>query len=69
MYDYENYAMEKRVLDSHGVEVPPKTIRYPDRYIDLKNYKNMCLDKNHGILEWEGDYFKLATVFYRRGEI
>ena len=67
-YDYENYAMECRVFDKAGQERPPIQKRYPDRIIDLKNYKNVCLDHNNGILEWTGDYFKQATLCWPNKE-
>ena len=54
--------MECRVFDEMGQERPPIQKRYPDRVIDLTNYKNMCLDYNNGILEWTSDYFKQATL-------
>lgn len=63
--DYENYAMEKRVFKSMGQEAPKLVMRYPERKIDLKNYKNMCLDKNKGILKWESDYFSTAALCWR----
>lgn len=68
-YDYENYAMNKRVFESHKMDAPQPVLRYPEKVVDLNNYKNMCLDKNKGILEWEGDYFKVAATFYRRNPI
>ena len=67
-FDYENYAMECRVFDKMGQARPPITARYPERVIDLKNYKNMCLDFNNGVLEWTGDYFKQAALCWRNKE-
>lgn len=61
-YDYENYAMECRVFDKLGQQRPEIQKRWPDREVNLANYKNMCLDYNNGILEWTGDYFKQATL-------
>lgn len=67
-YDYENYAMECRVFDKLGEKRPPIEKRFPDRQINLMNYKNMCLDYNNGILEWTGDYFKQATICWQNKE-
>lgn len=67
-FDYENYAMECRVYDQHGQERPPIVARYPDRIVDLKNYKNMCLDYNNGVLEWTGDYFRTGAICWRKSE-
>ena len=66
--DYENYAMEKRVFDSMGQKEPEAVIRFPERKIELKNYKNMCLDKNKGILKWESDYFNTAAMCWRNSK-
>lgn len=49
-YDQENYARDVRA----GI-VPE--MKWPERKVDLKNYKNMCLDHWHGIQEWKGDDF------------
>jgi len=67
-FDYENYAMECRVFDKMGQARPPITARYPERVVDLKNYKNTCLDFNNGVLEWVGDYFKQAALCWRNKE-
>ena len=48
-----------------GQARPPITARYPERVVDLKNYKNMCLDFNNGVLEWTDDYFKQAALCWR----
>lgn len=64
-YDYENYAMEQRVFAKMGQACPPIQMRYPDRKVDLHNYKNVCLDANNGVLEWTGDYFKQAALCWR----
>ena len=65
-YDYENYAMERRVFEKKGMEEPKIQKRFPDRVIDLKQYKNMCIDYNHAILEWSGDYFKTAAICWQK---
>lgn len=63
-YDFENYAMEKRVFDENGQEQNKIEKRYPERVIDLTHYRNVCLDYNKGILEWNGDYFKTAAIIW-----
>jgi len=68
MYDYENYAMQMRVFDSHKMERPKLEKRYPEKVIDLRNYKNVCLDYTKGILEWSGDYFSLAHTCWKTKE-
>lgn len=68
-YDFENYAMEKRVADNLNIEESKVTQRYPDRIVDLKQYRNMCLDYNKGILEWTGDYFKTAAICWREKDV
>lgn len=65
-YDYENYAMECRVFDKMGEPRPPIKMRYPEREVNVDQYKNMCLDHNNGILEWTGDYFKQAALCWRK---
>ena len=65
-YDFENYAMEKRVFDENGQEQSKIEKRYPERVIDLTHYRNVCLDYNKGILEWNGDYFKTAAIIWRK---
>jgi hypothetical protein len=39
-------------------------MKWPDRKVDLKNYKNMCLDHNKGILEWKGDEFDVVRKIW-----
>ena len=67
-YDYENYAMQMRVYDAHKMEKPVLEKRYPEKIIELKNYKNCCLDHTKGILEWSGDYFSLAATCWKTQE-
>ena len=47
-YDQENYARDYR----DGV-VPE--LRYPEKKVNLINYKNVCLDFWRGIPHWKGD--------------
>ena len=47
-YDQENFARDVR----SGI-VPE--MRWPERKVNLENYKNVCLDHLHGIAEWKGD--------------
>lgn len=67
-YDYENYAMQMRVYESHKMKKAELEKRYPEKVIDLKNYKNVCLDHTKGILEWSGDYFSLAATCWKTQE-
>lgn len=64
-YDYDNYALEKRVAKQKGLQEPEMLKRWPEKAIDLKNYKNVCLDHTKGILEWVGDTFKLGAVCWQ----
>jgi hypothetical protein len=56
-YDQENYARDVR-------EGMTPVMKWPDRKVDLKNYKNMCLDHNKGILEWKGDEFNVVRKIW-----
>ena len=47
-YDQENYAQDVR-------EGKIPEMKWPERKVDLKNYRNVCLDHWHGIPEWKGD--------------
>jgi calcineurin-like phosphoesterase family protein len=47
-YDQDNYAQRVR----EGI-VPE--MKWPERKVNLENYRNVCLDHWHGIPEWKGD--------------
>jgi calcineurin-like phosphoesterase family protein len=47
-FDQENYAQQVR-------EGRTPEMEWPERKIDLNNYRNVCLDHWHGIPEWKGD--------------
>jgi calcineurin-like phosphoesterase family protein len=56
-FDQENYARDLR-------EGMTPEMKWPDRKVDLKNYKNMCLDHSKGILEWKGDEFDVVRKIW-----
>jgi len=56
-FDQENYARDVR-------EGKTPELKWPDRRVDLKNYKNMCLDHSKGILEWKGDEFNVVRKIW-----
>ena len=49
-----------------NAEKPELEIAWPEREIDLANYRNMCLDYNKGILEWCGDDFVVASPIWNK---
>lgn len=49
-FDYDNYAMQKRVAKQEGLPEPKIIQKWPDRLIDLSHYYNCCYDKIHGFI-------------------
>lgn len=49
-YDYDNYALIKRISKQEGIEPPPIELKWPERKVVLEKYYNVCWDKNHTIL-------------------
>ena len=57
-YDYDNYAMITRSYKQNSEEPPKIEQKWPDRLINLGNYKNVCLDHTKSILHWTGGTFE-----------
>jgi len=62
--DYEKYRRQIQIAEREGREKPKLEISWPEREIDLANYRTMCLDYNRGILEWTGDSFTVAAPIW-----
>ena len=54
-FDYDNYPKEVREAKAKGLEAPNLVQKWPERKVNLDNYRNVCLDHLHGIPEWKGD--------------
>lgn len=57
-YDYDNYAMITRCYKQNGEEPPKIEQKWPDKLINLGNYRNMCLDNSKSILHWVDGIFE-----------
>jgi len=61
--DYSRYSkLLKRVMRGEA-EKPELEISWPEREIDLANYRNMCIDYNKGILEWSDDFSTAVPIW------
>jgi len=62
-----DYKKSKKLLKKAmrgEAEKPELEIAWPEREVDLANYRNVCLDYNKGILEWCGDVFTVASPIW-----
>jgi len=62
--DYQRYRRQLQRAEREGTEKPKLEISWPEREVDLANYRSMCLDFNKGILEWTGDTFTVAAPIW-----
>jgi len=62
--DYDRYRRLIQKAEREGKPKPELEISWPEREVDLANYRSMCLDYNRGILEWTGDTFTLAVPIW-----
>jgi len=62
--DYDKYKKQIKIAEREGRERPEMEISWPEREVDLANYRSMCLDSNKGILEWSGDTFTVVCPIW-----
>ena len=62
--DYQKYYKQIKIAENEGKEMPKFEIAWPEREVDLANYRSMCIDYNKGILEWVGDTFSVACSIW-----
>jgi len=60
-FDYKAYVDKYLNALWNGTEKPELEILWPEREVDLANYRNMCIDHNKGILEWDDDTFTVVS--------